>query len=254
MSQEDKNRASIEAEQLPKLLDGQKLFGELLKDKSLFPNLEYTEYQAALANRVLSNIDRQANVERLGDEFYFLIEGDNAAWSIEIGQLRHGGYYLTGMHDYQADEMRYAQTLEERLLISFSKKATQPIYSDYDEDFVAHLRILPIDIADKPKEDLVRALYEGTEGAGKLVTMHERDDYMALSSEDFSVAFYQASWVPGITNQDLVVATDYTGKANDLDDEVRMEVWRRLPDISFNDKLWTPFGMLPSKVADKLTH
>jgi len=253
MSQEDKNRVPIEAEQLSKLFDGQKLFEELLKDKSLFLTLGYTEYQAALANRVLSNLNRQGSFQRIGDKYLLGIEGDDARQFIEIGLLRQGGYHLMGIYDYQHEEMSYAETLKERLTILLSKKPTQPIFSGNEDGFVANLRILPIDLVDRPKGDLVRALYEGSEGTHKLVKMNEWDEYAELASEHFSsVAIYQASWTPGITNQDLVVLTNYTSKGDGLDQKVNKEVWRRLPNISFNGKLWTPFGRLPSKLADEL--
>lgn len=250
MSQENDSRRLIEVEQLYKLFNGQKLFEKLLEDKSLFMNLGYTEYQTALANTALSNLSRKGNVRRIGDKFLLGIGSDNDTQSIEIGLLRQGGYHLTGFYDYQEEDMR-GKTLKEREEIANSKRATQPIFSDCDF-FVANLRILPRSLADKPKEDLVRALYEGTEGTDKLVAMHERDDYTELASEHFSsVAIYQASWMPGITNQDLVVSTNYTDKGDKrLEAKVDVEVWRRLSDISFNGKLWTLFGRLPSKLAD----
>lgn len=256
MSQEDRNRGAIEAEQLSKLFKGQKLFEELLKDKSLFLDLGYTEYQAALANRVLSNLNRQGNVQRIGDEFLLETKSDDDSQHIEFGLLRRGGYHLTGIYDYREEEMRYAQTREERLIIMLSKEATQPVFSGNEDSFVAHLRILPKDLADMPKEDLVRALYEGSEGTGELVAMHERDEYTELASEHFSsVAIFQASWAVEPTSQDLVVSTNYVDKGDQsYDAKVNIEVWRRLPDISFKGKLWTPFGRLPSKLADKLMH
>lgn len=145
---------------------------------------------------MLSNINsREGGVVNNGNKFMLEITSDDDARVAVIDVLRYGGYYLTAYYYYRAEDLLKAATFEEDLAIYRSKRPTQPIFPD-DDDCVAHLRVLPKDFADMPKERLVKALYEGAENAyHQLVGMHEWDDYIELvSAELSSVAIFKAAW------------------------------------------------------------
>lgn len=223
------------------------LFIHLFADESPLTNLGYTARQRQAAKSAIIALENEGRFYHEPKPQAF-IEGQDARTIVTT--LKHGGYKLRG--DYPpiwtpAEQPGYSY-LNIRVNLNFVHDQLLP------DNAALVIEILPPDVNLEDVDGLTKHLYEGSWISIPLTQDRPDPSFEKLSpsstlrSRIFAHnATYRAGWVDEDIHLELVVETDIFGRMYGFRNARKVvDVWRRLPNVEFEGKIWTPFGKKPN--------